>query len=362
MTRFVFTCNGAHFDLTLFEFRRADASFSFLRRLSEDVGLAQTALSPDGLAETVRAAPVIFVRHLFAVEEVLPARAEPELLCAAALPLLDASGSVSVQTRFADGVPADPALTAGLSARLAERGFAVDVAGSRQIVSVYRTEEETFLGVGNAAQNLTHRSGGEPHYAREGFGFVSRAEFKLREALEAFGLSLDGVRTAVDLGAAPGGWTKVLAERGIAVTAVDPSRLRPEIAGMENVRYVQMRAEDFLKLPGETRFDLAVNDMKLDVAQSVRVMNAFWPRLSENAAAVMTFKLPHGFSYRDIAAGMRSLRGYGVLGARQLFHNRSEITVVLRRTAEQPAVQKHRGQKTPDGLSRKLARKYGKQG
>ncbi len=361
MTRFVFTCQGAHFDLTCFEFRRADESFSFVRRLSEDVGLAETARSPAALAETVRQTPVIFVRHLFAVSDVLPGGAGAEAVFEAALPRLLEGLSVSVQTRFADGLPFDAGLTPGVSERLAARGFAVDVAGSRQIVSVFAAADAVYVGVGSAAENLSHRCGGEMHFAREGFGFVARAEFKLREAAEVFGIDLSRVRAAADLGAAPGGWTKVLAERGIAVTAIDPSRLRPQIEQMENVTYRGMRAEDFLKTFPDERFDFAVNDMKLDAHQSARVMNGFWRLLSPGALAVMTVKLPKDFSYRDVLSAIRALSGYALLGARQLFHNRSEISLFLQRKDAPPA-EKEREKTAQGGLSKKLAKKYGNKG
>ena len=49
----------------------------------------------------------------------------------------------------------------------------------------------------------------------------------------------------VDLGAAPGGWTVVLAERGARVIAVDPGRLAPEVARRRGVTWVGRSAFDF---------------------------------------------------------------------------------------------------------------------
>lgn len=364
--QFVFTCNPAQADLTLYEFRRAEETFSFVRWLAEGVGLAQTALSAAELADCVRAVPVIFVRHLFAVCEALENPCSVSELAAACVPHLAKEKTVCVQTRSAG--EGEAVSTAALAESLAQSGFAVNPVGGEQIVSVFSAENKTFLGVGNVVENLTHRSGGMMHFARTApYGFVSRAEFKLREAVECFEISLGGISRAADLGAAPGGWTKVLAEKGIRVTAIDPSRLNPAVLRLPNVEYKQMLAEEYLKEPAEDMFDLVVNDMKLDVHQSVRVMNAFHPRLSENALAVMTFKLPHSFSYRDIWSGIRALRGYALIGARQLFHNRSEITVVLRRT-ERPQRGEHplqedrslraEKQKKPQKLSKKLAKKY----
>ena len=358
--QFVFTCNPAHSDLTLYEFRRAEETFVFSRWLADGVGLAETALSAEDLANRVRSVPVIFVRHLFAVRETFSNACTAAELFAACMPYLTKEKTVCVQIRSADGGEAVSA--AALAGLLEQNGFETDTANGQQIISVFSSESGTFLGVGSALENLTHRSGGMAHFARtEPYGFVSRAEFKLREAAECFGISLSGISRAADLGAAPGGWTKVLAELGIRVTAIDPSRLNPAVLRLPNVEYNQMLAEEYLKEPADGVFDLAVNDMKLDVQQSVRVMNAFHPRLSENALAVMTFKLPHSFSYRDIWSGIRALRGYGLIGARQLFHNRSEITVVLKRI-ERPLQEERppRGEKKkkPQTLSKKLAKKY----
>ncbi len=60
-------------------------------------------------------------------------------------------------------------------------------------------------------------------------GEISRAEFKLLEALEVFGVSLPSRGRALDLGAAPGGWTRLLLEASLSVVAVDPANLDPRL-------------------------------------------------------------------------------------------------------------------------------------
>ncbi len=60
-------------------------------------------------------------------------------------------------------------------------------------------------------------------------GYRSRAAFKLIELDEKYGL-LKGVRRAVDLGAAPGGWTQVLVQKlkpGARIVAVDIAEYEP---------------------------------------------------------------------------------------------------------------------------------------
>jgi 23S rRNA C2498 (ribose-2'-O)-methylase RlmM len=51
--------------------------------------------------------------------------------------------------------------------------------------------------------------------------FVNRAEYKLKEAVEAFGIDLSMHKIALDIGAAPGGWSHYLLQHGMKVVAVD---------------------------------------------------------------------------------------------------------------------------------------------
>ena len=50
---------------------------------------------------------------------------------------------------------------------------------------------------------------------------VNRAEFKIKEAVEYFGIDLKKAKTCLDIGAAPGGWTHYLSQHGIKVLAID---------------------------------------------------------------------------------------------------------------------------------------------
>jgi 23S rRNA (cytidine2498-2'-O)-methyltransferase len=73
-----------------------------------------------------------------------------------------------------------------------------------------------------------------------------------------------------------------------------------------------------------------VNDMRMDARDSARLMLDYAPCLAPEGFALMTLKLPHQQPERVVhqAIGLL-LRRYELRGARQLFHNRSEITVAL---------------------------------
>ena len=72
-----------------------------------------------------------------------------------------------------------------------------------QVLSVMVGETFAHLGISLVQQNLSDWGGGVRRFAKEK-GQISRAEFKLLEAIEQFGLELPARSRALDLGAAPG--------------------------------------------------------------------------------------------------------------------------------------------------------------
>jgi 23S rRNA (cytidine2498-2'-O)-methyltransferase len=294
------------------------------------------------LAERWRAAPPIFVRHICPVQEAVPLAADADdvtLLRAAAHAafgdLLDPSLPFSIQTRLLADVPYGPYdVNTTLAQALAEAsGAPLDVRNPQQIVSVviafYKGAVTGFLGLSPAIYNLSDWAGGKRRFAREKEQ-ISRAEFKLLEALELFAVPLPEHGVALDLGAAPGGWTRVLRQKGQYVTAVDPAALHPSLAGDAQVRHLQMTAEEYLEAEPDS-FDLIVNDMRLDARDSARLLVAYAPHLYRHGAAVMTLKLPHEHQEPVLEHALSILaQAYEIAAARQLFHNRSEVTVYLK--------------------------------
>jgi 23S rRNA (cytidine2498-2'-O)-methyltransferase len=156
---------------------------------------------------------------------------------------------------------------------------------------------------------------------------ISRAEFKLIEALREFGIHIQRGR-AIDIGAAPGGWSYVLAKMGLDVTAVDPAKLSDKVTELKNVKHVKSRFSPEL-VDGD--FDIAVNDMNIPAKESSEIMNQIAPRLKKGAFAIMTLKITtrNGSKHIEIAKKILSQR-YDVLKIRSLFHNRMEVTMLLK--------------------------------
>jgi 23S rRNA (cytidine2498-2'-O)-methyltransferase len=181
---------------------------------------------------------------------------------------------------------------------------------------------------------------------------VSRAEWKIEELLKLHDLSPErgdangadgGLPRALDLGASPGGWARILRLRGYEVWAVDPGALHPLVAADPGVHHIATTAGRFLGAgtePGEptgagnagVTFDLVVNDMRMTAGQSSRVMVDAATRLRPGGRAVMTLKVSTRGTMGVIERALATLsREYTPELVRQLYHNKNEVTVVARR-------------------------------
>lgn len=170
---------------------------------------------------------------------------------------------------------------------------------------------------------------------------ASRAYFKLEEALDLAGVGdLEGKR-ALDLGAAPGGWTEVLLDRGAAVVAVDPGALDTNVAARPGVRHVrkmfQHAAED---LEGEL-FDAFVCDMCLhEPIHAVEALEACAPHLRPGALVVLAIKLTQ--PAKNTALNDRRAEPY-VERLRPLLYDVEAHHLLVSRTRERTVLGRWRG-------------------
>ena len=287
------------------------------------------------LAEQWRQQPPIFVRHICPVQIILPLGDGVDKLVETAVStfthLLEPEWPFSVQTRVLGGLGIRPYdINKPLSDQLAAAsGAPLDVRQPFQILSVVLTDQEAYLGLSLATNNLSNWAGGVRRFAREPEQ-ISRAEFKLLEALETFNIELPARGRALDLGAAPGGWTRVLRQKEQYVTAVDPAWLHPTLQKDKGVRHLRLTAEEYLEQYPDT-YDVIVNDMRLDARDSARLMVAYGRTLYPHGLAIITLKLPETKYESALDHALNILRQkYSIAEARQLFHNRSEVTVYLK--------------------------------
>lgn len=321
--------------------------------LEDGIALFAPGISFPEWAEQVRQGAPIFVRHIAPVQWEAALRGDEsdidvllEILPHLAAGLNPAE-TFAVQTRIL-GEGKLPYRKFTLNNTLSDAlermtGAPMECRAPQQIVSALCTPACGFLGLSRAGENRSAWPGGEHRFKRD-IEQISRAEFKLLEAFHTFDLPLSGAEgqhrgRALDLGAAPGGWTRVLRQQGYAVTAVDPADLDARFRRDPAVQHVRKKIEEFLPTL-KMRFALLVNDMRKDPLDSVEVMLQAAPYLLPGAPAILTLKLPHEVGGSTDTLHMvrlcldRLSRAYTVIGARQLYHNRSEVTVALKARTE----------------------------
>lgn len=209
-------------------------------------------------------------------------------------------------------------------------GIDVDMRQPDHLVSVEVFQDAAYLGVTRIEEMVRKRILKMQRYA-PGMRPLNRAEVKLREAIAQFGLELPREGRALDLGASPGGWTKVLAEHVAEVVAVDPGALDGRVLALPNVRHLAVRSEALGEVPDLGLFDVVVNDMNMPPDKSARVMRdaARWVR--RGGIMVMTIKYVSHRRRELVAETVELLEGaYEWLVVRRVPHNSQETTVVGR--------------------------------
>lgn len=313
---------------------------AWMEPLGPDIaGFEEEGVSIAILAQTIRDHKLAFPRHLFrGVAEIplddatdLGAFGELALDAWAQLPIppkvslqVWQSGEVNLPYR-------NDQLWRRLAASLNDEDIEVVRGGASHVLSACQVEEGIILGSNGVANALSDWPGGRVQLARPK-GQISRSEFKLEEIIRTNLAELPTSGTALDLGAAPGGWARVLLNRGLEVWAVDSGALDERLEGKPGLTYVPTLAGPFLA-ENTQQFDLVVNDMRMEPAISANVMNSAARFVPAGGMGVMSIKLPaESGALRELEDTLRVLRReWEIETVRQLFHNRHEVTAILRR-------------------------------
>lgn len=337
-TTFVATMAEAYVRQGLPELRTLDPKLSTSRPLAPGVIPCTTNLDRAAGLEWFQAHPPTFVRHIHPVDATVPITGQPadlEALAAAAEPLLrahPAGVTVAVQVRlFLEPDPAydRAAVRERLDAAATACGHSPVTQGADLVLSVTLHDDKALLGLSTPAENLSDWPGGEVRYRREE-GQLSRAKFKLLEAFDSFDLPVPAGGRALDLGAAPGGWTSLLLEKGLQVTAVDTGDLGEALVGHPSLTFLKQNVED-VSFPPES-FDLVTCDMSWNPLNTARMVARLAPSVKQGAYLVLTVKLMLENPTRTIRLVKEALAGdYQVLRVKQLFHNRDEVTLLALR-------------------------------
>ncbi|MFP3288833.1 MAG: THUMP domain-containing class I SAM-dependent methyltransferase [Candidatus Micrarchaeota archaeon] len=201
--------------------------------------------------------------------------------------------------------------------------------------------------------------------------FVNRAEYKLKEAVEAFGIDLSMHKIALDIGAAPGGWSHYLLQHGVKVVAVDNALLdykkfigkkmlvitnEKEKLGLDKIENVSIKefgeeieigAYDLIHIKTNVlneqiarllnklgKFDMLTIDTNTAPLESASIANKLAGFLTNNAVLVMTIKLISKAFSKHISEAVDELsKNYGFAKVKKLPHNRQEVTLFATKKA-----------------------------
>lgn len=169
----------------------------------------------------------------------------------------------------------------------------------------------------------------------------SRSTMKLAEAIEVFMDHSEQTRIlrqgmqAVDLGAAPGGWTWQLVKRGIRVTAVDNGMMKGTLTNHPLVLHLK---QDGFKYVPRKSVDWLVCDM-VEKPSKVATLIAEWFASGWCRHAIFNLKLPMKQRVAALDSALNGIRkrleNEGInyrMQAKQLYHDREEVTVFLTKT------------------------------
>ncbi len=158
---------------------------------------------------------------------------------------------------------------------------------------------------------------------------VSRAYFKMQEALDWSGLPIRPGQHAAEIGCAPGGSSQALLERGLVVLGIDPAEVDPAVLDHPQFSHVRKRGHEVRRREfRKTRWLMA--DMNVAPQYTLDTVEAIVTHPELNVQGLLlTLKLLDGSLTADVPAYLERVRGWGYaqVCARQLQHNRREICV-----------------------------------
>lgn len=337
MSIWIGTSNKGFSPYAIEELRRVFTGAQFVQLEPGEVFQMTIPLENDEALEQLAANEFIFLRHIQAIDRQFPLQGKLEDLDQLTEMIRYIESSVThkkVAVHFRKSSAANVAFTiADLKAALDQALLEAEAIPVKQepelIIAIYAHQNQFYVGFGTAEEMRSDWPGGAIRFQRED-GQVSRAKFKLLEAEQVFGLQFSQYSNAIDIGAAPGGWTSLLLERGLQVTAIDPAALDERVLGHPSLIHLKKNASE-VKL-AKASFDLLVCDMSWSPMQMSKLVLDLQYALKPYATGIITIKLMHKKvmqSIRDVKERLGS--GFNILQAKQLFHNREEITLLIQK-------------------------------
>jgi 23S rRNA (cytidine2498-2'-O)-methyltransferase len=226
--------------------------------------------------------------------------------------------------------------TPALTSALAKRGLPVFKKAPRRLHLLFTDSKHVRIGFSSGDEGSPEPNGIlRLRLPREA---PSRSTLKLEEALLTFlnnaerETALRPSLKAVDLGAAPGGWTWQMVKRSIRVTAVDNGPMQPALM---DSGLVEHRREDGFRYRPPRPVDWLLCDM-VEQPKRIAALMGDWLIAGDCRRALFNLKLPmkkRHESLQDCLGSLRERLGEAGLEYRllckQLYHDREEVTAYI---------------------------------
>ncbi len=192
-------------------------------------------------------------------------------------------------------------------------------------VSLENPSITIIVNVINNKSYITKISG---NYLVHEKNYINRAGFKLIEAFDYFKIDVEGlhIKKALDIGAAPGGFSYEMAKKGIFVDAIDPGLLDSKLIDV-HINHIKKRIENFST---NTIYDIITNDMNVFPLESAKIILKLKENLRTKGIVIMTIKCINkkSYSYYMKQALMELKDSFEGFEFKHLPHNRAELTML----------------------------------
>lgn len=226
--------------------------------------------------------------------------------------------------------------TPALTSALAKRGLPVFKKAPRRLHLLFTDSGHVRVGFSSGGEGSSAVNGiRRLKFPREA---PSRSVLKLEEALQVLldeagrEQALKPGMKAVDLGAAPGGWTWLMVQQSIRVTAVDNGPMQPALM---DSGLVEHRREDGFRHRPPRPVDWLLCDM-VEQPQRIATLMGDWLIQGDCRRALFNLKLPMKKRHESLQECLEGLRlrldDAGLrhqLLCKQLYHDREEVTVYI---------------------------------
>ncbi|MGQ9514081.1 MAG: SAM-dependent methyltransferase [Thermoproteota archaeon] len=163
----------------------------------------------------------------------------------------------------------------------------VDLENPQVIVNVEILFNRAYVSILKAGEIISKRIGVERKWEK-GKRPINRSELKMIEILQ-LRPEIASCKIALDLGAALGGWTKVLSRQVEKVYSVDPAKLNEDV--LDNVIHLKKKLEELTVEDIPERVDLITCDANISAQELSPLIGGVVEHfLSENGLLVLTLK------------------------------------------------------------------------